>query len=349
MHTRILALALGAIALGSAASAQDTYPYFQSQRSVVIFKVEERLAVKRMDGSEVEVLDEGYYRFEAKHDTQAVLRQDSLNQTYGAYYRGQGEITGLFSGAAKREASITIKPTAADFGGRRNVLDAAELTIGFRVQLDAMSSTAMRMTGDVARTGAFVPGELDNYYSANGGKIKVYHAFLSVENHLPQVKPPAFFPAALTASAAPTPKDEIEAGPYVFDLVRAEQTDLGVQRYDSSERFPKVHESDYYGHYVSGASTPQILVKEDGNVWVRFGWGLSGRYHGWSHRYTATLTPAQLDALKTNGRLRVSGSADYSYAGEDDAFEVESTCEITLELAPAAVPSGGLAGAVGGQ
>ncbi|MEZ6186928.1 MAG: hypothetical protein R3F62_18190 [Planctomycetota bacterium] len=347
MHLRTLALALGAIALGGSASAQDALPYYQRQRVVLIFKVDEPLVARTFDGSEVSVLPRGFYRYEGQAKSQSVLTAANFADQTGPYarYRNgpQGEIRTLFGGAKVRDAHASLKLLQASFNGRRNVVDAADLALSMQVQLDAMSSTTVRMQGEATRDGAFVPGSMQNLYNGQPGKITVFHTFLSLEDHLPQVKPEAFFPARLRATASPTAKEEIEAGDYGFDLTRDEQTELGVQRYESFERFPMVEESDYYGDYESSPTRPQLLVKEDGDLHLEFGWSLAGRYHGWSHTYTATLTPAQYRELLDSGRLVIQGAAAYRFGSEDEAFDVETPCAITLEL-PAAT---GLAGALG--
>lgn len=351
MLLRTLAPALAAVALAGAASAQDALPYYQDQRVVLIFKVDEPLVARTFDGSEVSVLPRGYYRYEGRARSQSVLTPANFADQTGPYtsHRNgpQGEIRTLFGGAKVRDAHASLKLLQASFSGRRNVVDAADLALSLQVQFDAMSSTTVRMKGQAARDGAFVPGSMVNLYNGQPGKITVYHTFLGLEDHLPQAKPEAFFPAGLRATASPTAKEEIEAGDYGFDLTRDEQTDLGVQRYESFERFPMVEESDYYGDYESTPTTPQLLVKEDGDLHLEFGWSLSGRYHGWSHTYTATLTPAQFQELKASGRLQVQGVAVYAFGSEDEVFDVETTCAITLEAAPAPAPTSGLAGSLG--
>lgn len=343
--------------LASPSQAQDDLPYHQAQRLVVIFKVNEKISVRQFNGNPVEVLDVGLYRFDARVRSQSVLTPANFQDGSGPFVRYAGGLSGRIRELApfgtRRDARMRLKLTDVDFSAR-NLIRAADLELEFRVQLSSMSSTVSRLKGSIAHNGAsHVVGNLANSFSSSPGKIEVYHAKFTIENHLPRKQALETFPAKLSATVRPTPKDEIEAGPYSFDLERASQTDLGVVNYDSSARFPMVEESDYYGHYRSSPNDLQVVLREDGRVWIQFGWGLGGRYHGWNNEYTVNLSAAQYRRLLRDGRLTVTGTAEYHYGGEDDVFDVETSAEIELVVtapagASASPASGSSSGLVGG-
>lgn len=344
-----------ALVLAAPSQAQDDLPYHQAQRLVVIFKVNEKISVRQFNGTPVDVLDTGIYRFEARRRSQAVITPENVQDGSGPFARYSGTLSGevrkLTGLGTKRDARMRLKLTDVDFNAE-NLIRGAELELEFRVQLSSMSSTVSRMKGAVAHNGAsHVVGTMANSFASGPGKIEVYHAKFSIENHLPRKQALETFPLKLKAIVEPTAKDEIEAGRYSFDLERSSQSALGVVSYDSTALFPMVEESDYYGHYRSSPSDLRVVIREDGRVWIQFGWGLGGRYHGWSHDYTVNLSAAQYRRLLREGRLTVDGTADYSYSGEDDAIEVESPARIELVVtAPASAgTSSGLVGGLSGN
>jgi hypothetical protein len=357
MPRSLLPLLLGALCLGSPALADDALPYHQQQRVVVIFSLDQELSVTDMGGAKTLVLPAGYYRLDALQKSQAVLTPESFQSETGPFTRYKtslrGQVRPLFGLGTSREASVGIKLTDVDFS-YENIVRAAEVELSFRVQLSSMSSTTTRFTGDVARTGPFVPGTLGPYYSSQTGSINVHHVKLALENHLPIRRPLEQFPAQIAASVRPTPHPgegfyEIEAGPYEFTLDREALNDVGAVWYESDAHFPMVEEEDYYGHYESSPHKAQVVIREDGKVWIQLGWGLAGRYHGWGYDYTAVLSADEFEQLQRDGAVTVSGTATFGYGGEDDAYEFESPMVLELTTTPAQpAPSSGLTSAVGG-
>lgn len=352
MKRHTLGLLLG-LCLAAPTFADDL-PYYQQQRVVVIFSIAEAIEAKTFDGSAVRVLDPGYYRFDGTQKSRYALNAESFADETGPFtkYGGsvQGQIKPLLGGAAVRDMTVRLELSDASFD-YENVVRAGELEFSLRVQLSAMSSTQLRYSGDVARTGPFVPGSLSSVYTAQTGTIAVHHVKLALDDsQLPIRAPLESFPQQLQARVRPTPAEEdgfeIEAGPYDFTLTRDALNAVGAVGYDSAAHFPMVEESDYYGDYVSSPFDAQLVLQADGNVHLRLGWSLGGRYHGWSHSYTAIMTRAEYETLLRDGALTVTGSADFHWGGEDGTWDISTPMQLELTTTPATAPAAGMTSAL---
>jgi hypothetical protein len=351
----LLPAVLGALLLGSTALAQDDPPYYQEQRLVVIFYVPQDLVLESWNNQQYDVLDRGLYRFDASRKSQAILTEDNYQDGSGPFVEYGGSMSGTVRPVRgfgdRRDATLRLKITEADLSNDRNILRAADLEIEFRVQLDRNSSSVARYRGQATHNGrSHVNGSMSSAFSGQTGTISVLHTKMTLDNHLPIRRPLEAFPETINAVVRPTPSDEIEAGPFGFTLTRDALNDAGLAYYDSLAHFPMVEEDDYYGHYESSAHRAELVVREDGNAWISLGWGLGGRYHGWSFDYEAVLTADELVQLERDGAVRVTGTASYHYSGEDDQFDIESPAEILLTATPtpAATTAGSSTGSTPG-
>ena len=342
MKHLLLGPLFGLLFLASTAGAQDL-PYYQEHRLVVIFNLGDDLYVTSWDGTRTLALQEGLYRFDAQRQSQSILDADTLADGTGPFVQYgstmSGTATNLVTGTS-RDLSARLKLTDTDLS-RTNIVRAGELTLEMRVQLSSMSSTQTRHEGTVAQDRAWVSGTLDPAFTSQTGQIEVYHVKLTLDDdHLAIRKPDDFFPASIDAQVTNVPatepdwSHEIEAGPYGFTLSREAANRAGMMGYDSTAQFPMVNENDYYGYYRSRAHDASVVVKADGDVWIRLGWGLSGRYHGWSYETTATLTRSEFDTLVAQGSVTVSGETSFGYSGEDYAVDFSTTAQIELTIPP---------------
>ncbi|HBP22088.1 MAG TPA: hypothetical protein DEA08_30440 [Planctomycetes bacterium] len=359
---RLTPLLAGVLALsaGATAFAQDETPYYQQQRAVVIFKVNDPITVTSFDGKTYEAIGPGMYRFDSTlKATRALTKANFADGTgpmtqYGGYFSGSARRLGSTSSALRDGMTFTIKLKDASIWSRnrdwRNVLRAAELRLRMRVQLGHGSSTQLSFKGDVAQSGNYVKGTIEkDYGSAPRPKLEILHVKLSLDDSkLPQRKAADFFPAGLDVNVKPNVASYVfERVDYGFELTREKLNDEGAAIYGSDARFPMVHENDYYGHYVSSPHDAMVVVKHDGSVFLRVGWGLGGRYHGWSHTYSATLSAAQFARLKRDGQIKVTGKVAYDFASEDGEEKERGDGEFTLKLRQTSATSGSTAGASG--
>jgi hypothetical protein len=327
------------LCLAAPALAQTDLPYHQQQRLVVIVNVPDDLKGVRPNGSEFSVLERGVYRFDALDRSQAVQTAANLQDGTGPFVRHgrtlRGTIRRLSGLGAPRAATVDLRLGDATFG-RENVIDRAELGVRLRVRLDPMTTTAVRYAGAVARSGSFVPGTLRNVVTLppQPGSIEVWHVKLTLEDHLPRRRPLEDFPTTIQARARPTPQGPIEAGPFGFRLTRDELNEVGAVGYDVQARFPMVEETDPYGHYVSRPYPAQLVVREDGRVWIRLTWGLNGRYHSWRHHCTAVLEPETYERLVRDGSVTVAATARYHFDDETQRLDLESPAQLELVVPP---------------
>lgn len=333
-------VAVAALAAAGPAVAQDDLPYYQSQRVVVVLRAHEDLRVRTWDGQEVSYLDRGWYRFDARLRSLEVLTQQKFAAGEGPFvdYAAslRGRLRPLFGGGGERAATVSLRLLGANFA-RENVVDRAEVELSFVVPLGSQSSTQARYRGTAERGGSYVSGPLSPVYGAQRGRVEVLHVKLALDDsRLPLKRPLADFPEVLVVRATNVPRVDvdsgrsIEAGPYEFELRRVKQTPEGLVRYATTARFDMVDEWDYYGHYRSGPNDGALVVRWDGSVWLELGWGLAGRYHGWSYTLHASLSQAELAALRGGGSATVGGRTRFDYASEEEVvgFETSATFEL---------------------
>lgn len=356
-----LAALLTAASLASTAPAraqEAELPFHQKQRLVVIFSLANPLTVTSWDGKVVPVLGAGYYRFDAEQRSMNVVTRASFQAgegaftQYGSSLRGRVRPLLALPGTTGREVTVRLALSGANFD-YPNIVDKGELELVFSVALDSSSSTQVRHKGPVERSGSYVRGTLPSVYAASTAPaIQVQHVKLELEDHLPQVKPIEHFPAGLVAEVRPVPAydggHEIAAGPYEFRLQREAAPDaLGRVGYANEALFPMVEESDYYGDYRSTPTAGQALVREDGRLWLTFGWGLAGRYHGWSYDLTVSLSEAERATLLAQGELVVQARYAYRYASEDEVVDLATPCQLRLRLAAGSTSSPGSGSSTG--
>lgn len=357
-----LAVLLTAASLATTARAQDELPFHQKQRLVVIFSLADPITVTSWDGNVVPVLAAGMYRFDAEQRSMSVITKASFQAgegpftQYGSSLRGRIRSLLALPGSTEREATVRLSLSGANFD-YANIVDKGELELSFLVQLSGASTTYVQHKGSVERSGSYVRGTLASVYATSTTPaIQVQHVKLELEDHLPQLRPIEHFPAELVAEVRPVPVEdgghEIEAGPYGFRLRREAAADaLGRVGYANEALFPMVEESDYYGDYRSAPTAGQALVREDGRLWLTFGWGLSGRYHGWSYDLTVSLSEAERATLLAQGELTVTARYAYRYGSEDEVIDLATSCQLHLRVGPGSSSSGGvgLTGAVTGN
>ena len=348
-----------ALSAATAAFAQDETPYYQQQRVVVIFKVNDPITVTSFDGQTFEAIGPGMYRFDSTLKARRALTKANFADgtgpmtQYGGSFSGSARRLGSTSSALRDGMTFSLKLKDASIWSRnrdwRNVLRAAELRLRMSVQLGRGSSTQLSFKGDVAQSGSYVKGTIEkDWGSAPRPQLEILHVKLSLDDsQLPQRKAADFFPAGLDVEVEPKVTSQaFERSRYGFELTREKLNDEGAAIYGSDALFPMVHENDYYGHYVSSPNDGMVVVKADGSVFVRVGWGLGGRYHGWSHTYTLTLSAAQFERLEREGQIKVTGKVAYDFASEDGAEEERGDGEFTLKLRSST--GGGSAGSTTG-
>ncbi len=167
MKPHLLGALLGLLVLASSVDAQDL-PYYQEQRMVVIFHLDDDLYVTSWNGTQTLALPRGLYRFDSTRKSQAILNASTLADGTGPFVSYGSTMSGTaynLGTGHTRSASMRFKLTDADLS-RENIINAGELTLEMRVQLASMSSTQTRHTGDVSRGGSWVSGALDPAFTS---------------------------------------------------------------------------------------------------------------------------------------------------------------------------------------
>lgn len=240
---RLTPLLAGVLILSAATAsfAQDENPYYQQQRVVVIFKVNDPINVSSFDGKTYEAIGPGMYRFDSTLQSRRALTKANFADgtgpmmQYGGYFSGSARRLGSTAGALRDGMTFSLKLKDASIWSRnsdwRNVLRAAELRLRMRVQLGHGSSTQLSFKGDVARSGEYVKGTIEkDWGSAPRPQLEILHVKLSLDDSkLPQRKPADFFPAGLDVNVKPNVASyAFERDNYGFELTRDELNDEGA-------------------------------------------------------------------------------------------------------------------------